>query len=100
MFDKYPNLYADISARYAETAAIPRFTGRFYEKYQDRLVYGTDMDASLGTYRFTFRVLESSDEHFYAWNLSTYHWPLSGLALSDPILQKVYRANALKILLK
>ncbi|MHC4519629.1 MAG: amidohydrolase family protein, partial [Planctomycetota bacterium] len=25
MFDKYPNLYADISARYAETAAIPRF---------------------------------------------------------------------------
>ncbi len=98
MFDKYPNLYADISARYAETAAIPRCAGRFYEKYQDRLVYGTDMGANVETYRFTFRVLESADEHFYAWNLSSYHWPLSGLALSDPILEKVYRANALKIL--
>ena len=48
MFDKYPNLYADISARYAETAAIPRFVGRFYERYQDRLVYGTDMGAQRG----------------------------------------------------
>jgi predicted TIM-barrel fold metal-dependent hydrolase len=100
MFDKYPNLYADISARYAETAAIPRFVGRFYGKYQDRLVYGTDMGASVDTYRFTFRVLESSDEHFYAWNLSTYHWPLYGLALSDGVLEKVYNANALKILQK
>lgn len=100
MLDKYPNLYADISARYAETAAIPRTTARFYEKYQDRLLYGTDMGASVETYRFTFRVLESADEHFYAWNLSSYHWPLYGLALSDPVLEKVYRANALKILLK
>lgn len=98
LFDKYPNLYADISARYAETAAIPRFTGQFYEKYQDRLVYGTDMGVGTDTYRLTFRVLESADEHFYAWSHSSYHWPLYGLALSDPVLQKVYRANALKIL--
>jgi predicted TIM-barrel fold metal-dependent hydrolase len=100
LFDKYPNFYADISARYAETAAIPRFTARFYEKYQDRLLYGTDMGASTDTYRLTFRILETADEHFYAWSHFTYHWPLSGLALSDPILQKVYRANALKILQK
>ena len=98
LFDKYPNLYADISARYAETAAIPRFTARFYEKYQERLVYGTDMDAGTDTYRLTFRILESADEHFYAWSHSSYHWPLYGLALSDQVLQKVYRANALKIL--
>ncbi len=100
LFDKYPNLYADVSARYAETSAIPRFVGRFYEKYQDRLVYGTDMGAGVDTYRFTFRVLESADEHFYAWNFSTYHWPLNGLALSDGVLEKVYSANALKILQK
>jgi len=100
LFDRYPNLYADISARYAETAAIPRVAGRFYEKYQDRLVYGTDMGANLGTYRFTFRVLESADDHFYAWDLSSYHWPLYGLALDEGVLQKVYRANALKILQK
>lgn len=99
LFDKYPNLYADNSARYAETAAIPRFTARFYEKYQDRIVYGTDMGLGVGTYQLTFRILESADEHFYAWSHFTYHWPLYGLALSDPVLQKVYRTNALKILL-
>jgi predicted TIM-barrel fold metal-dependent hydrolase len=98
LFDQCPNLYADISARYAETAAIPRFVGRFYEKYSDRLVYGTDMTASVETYRFTFRILESADEHFYAWNRSSYHWPLYGLALSDKVLKNVYRDNALKIL--
>ena len=32
LFNKYPNLYADISARYAETAPIPRYTAAFYEK--------------------------------------------------------------------
>lgn len=98
LFDQYPNLYADISARYAETAAIPRFVGQFYQKYSDRLVYGTDMTASADTYRFTFRVLESADEHFYAWDHSSYHWPLYGLALNDNVLKKVYRDNALKIL--
>jgi predicted TIM-barrel fold metal-dependent hydrolase len=98
MFDKYPNVYADISARYAETAAIPRFVGRFYEKYQDRLVYGTDMSFNMGVYRLTFRVLESADEHFYAWNQSSYHWPLYGLDLGDGVLRKVYRENALRIL--
>ncbi len=98
LFDKYPNLYADISARYAETAAIPRFVGRFYQKYSERLVYATDMAASANTYRFTFRVLESADEHFYAWDHSSYHWPLYGLALSDEVLKDVYHDNALKIL--
>jgi predicted TIM-barrel fold metal-dependent hydrolase len=99
LFDRYPNLYADISARYAEIAAIPRFAGRFCKKYADRLVYGTDMHYSLDTYRLTFRVLESADEHFYAWSHSSYHWPLYGLALNDQVLEKVYRTNALQILL-
>lgn len=98
LFDRHPNLYADISARYAETAVIPRFTARFYEKYQDRLVYGTDMGRSPDMYRLTFRILESADEHFYAWDYSSYHWPFYGLALDKPILEKVYQANALKIL--
>ena len=98
LLDKYPNLYADISARYAETATIPRYTGRFYKKYQDRLVYGTDMRFSRDMYEITFRILESSDEHFYAWNRFGYHWPLHGLDLPDEILRKVYRDNALNII--
>ena len=98
LLDIYPNLYADISARYAETAAIPRFTGKFYWKYQDRLVYGTDMRYSEKMYKITFRILESSDEHFYAWDRFSYHWPLHGLDLDDDVLRKVYRENALRII--
>jgi len=98
LFDEYPNLYADISARYAETAPIPRFAARFYEKYRDRLVYGTDMRFSTKIYRLTFRILESEDEHFYAWDRFGYHWPLYGFGLNDRILKKVYRDNALKII--
>ncbi|MBE0535753.1 MAG: amidohydrolase family protein [Phycisphaerae bacterium] len=100
LLDECPNLYADISARFAETAATPRATGRFYEKYADRLVYGTDMGMSKSVYQLTFRVLESADEHFYARNHSSYHWALHGLALSDSVLTKVYRETALKILHK
>jgi predicted TIM-barrel fold metal-dependent hydrolase len=97
LFDRYPNLYADISARYAETAVIPRFTAQFYEKYQDRLLYGTDMEFGEDMYHTTFRILESLDEHFYA-SMFEYHWSYSGLGLSDSILKKVYRTNALKVL--
>lgn len=97
-FDKYPNLFADISARYGEIAPIPKFVREFIEKYQDRIVYGTDMTFSEKVYRVTFRILESADEHFYETDLFGYHWPLYGLALSDKALKKLYQDNALKIL--
>jgi predicted TIM-barrel fold metal-dependent hydrolase len=100
LLDRYPNLYADVSARFAETATIPRYAGQFYERYQDRLLYGTDMGYNVEMYRTTFRILETEDEHFYAWNLFSYHWPLHGLGLSDEVLQKVYADNARKLLSK
>ena len=98
LFDKYPNLYADMSARFAETAAIPRAAARFFDKYRDRLVYGTDMRFSTRIYRLTFRILESEDEHFYAWDTFSYHWPLYGFGLDEKVLKQVYRDNALKII--
>lgn len=99
LLDRYPNLYVDNSARYAEICAIPRTAARFYEKYQDRIVYGTDMGRNREMYRFTFRLLESADEHIYS-NYSGYRWPLHGLDLSDDILEKVYRLNALNLFSK
>ncbi|HUD64875.1 MAG TPA: amidohydrolase family protein [Candidatus Sulfotelmatobacter sp.] len=38
VLDRHPNLHADIAARYAETAPIPRFAAQFYEKHASRLV--------------------------------------------------------------
>ena len=99
-FDKYPNLYADISARYGEIAPIPKFVHDFIEKYQDRIVYGTDMTFNERIYRVTFRILETADEHFYETDLFGYHWPLYGLALTDKTMKKVYRDNAIKLLKK
>lgn len=100
LLDKYPNLYADIAARYAETAPIPKFTAAFIEKYQDRLLYGTDMGFDLDMYHITFRILESSDEHFYEIGQFGYHWALNGFGLNDVVLKKLYRDNALKLLKK
>jgi predicted TIM-barrel fold metal-dependent hydrolase len=97
-FDKYPNLYADISARFGEIAPIPKFAGDFIEKYQDRIVYGTDISFREYVYKVTFRILETSDEHFYETDLFGYHWPLYGLGLNDQTLKKIYRDNSLKIL--
>jgi predicted TIM-barrel fold metal-dependent hydrolase len=100
LFDQYSNLYADISARYAETAPIPRFVADFYDKYQDRLLYGTDMGTTKAAYQITFRILESADEHFYDRGQFGYHWSLNGFALDDKILKKLYAENARKILNK
>jgi predicted TIM-barrel fold metal-dependent hydrolase len=98
VFARNPNLYADISARYAETAPIPRFAAQFYAKHADRLVYGTDMGFDKPMYRTTFRILETQDEHFYEIDQFSYHWPLNGFALPDSILQQVYHDTAAKLL--
>jgi uncharacterized protein len=98
VLERNPNLYADISARYAETAPIPRFASQFYAKHADRLVYGTDMGFDKPMYQVTFRILESLDEHFYETEQFGYHWALNGFGLSDGILRQVYRENAAKLL--
>ena len=70
---------------------------KFYDKYQDRLLYGTDMGMEKHFYQVTFRILETLDEHFYETKLFCYHWALSGFGLSDKILKKLYLTNAQKI---
>jgi predicted TIM-barrel fold metal-dependent hydrolase len=100
MFDKYPNLYADLSQRESYIASIPRFARQFVEKYADRIVWGTDQGYSLPMYRNSFHILETLDEHFYAWDVANTRWCLYGLGLSDATLRKIYRDNALKFLKK
>jgi predicted TIM-barrel fold metal-dependent hydrolase len=103
LLDKYPNLYADLAARFGEFSPVPRYTSSFMEKYQDRLLYGVDTDGANLNYereisKITFRILESADEHFYNHNIFDYHWPLYGLSLSDQALQKIYSGNIKKIM--
>jgi len=106
MLERYPNLYTDITSRLEEIAAVPRYARAFCEKFQDRILYGTDlgydpvmtMEYAARLYKSTFRLLESADEHFYDHDLYSYHWSLHGLALEDAVLRKIYRENALKII--
>ena len=99
MLDRSPNLFVDIAARFAETAAIPRFASQFIKKYANRVTYGTDMPYTQQIFSTTFRVMESVDEHFYEQDLFfnfNYHWPMHGFGLPDDVLKKVYRETALR----
>jgi predicted TIM-barrel fold metal-dependent hydrolase len=98
MLDKYPNLYADIAARFGEIAPVPRYAAAFITKYQDRLVYGTDNSPEEHMYLTTFRILETADEHFYETDTFNYHWALYGLNLPKEVLEKLYCKNAEKIM--
>ncbi len=97
LLDTYANLHADISGRYEETGPIPRTTSQFINKYQDRLLYGTDMGRGQREYEFSYHILETLDEAFYE-NGYRYHWQYNGFGLEDAVLKKLYRTNALKIL--
>lgn len=97
LFDHYPNLYADMGARFTEITPIPRFVNKFFTKYQDRLLYGTDNSPAATMYQTSFRILETEDEHFYPAHFAKYHWPSHAFGLSDPVLKKIYRDNFLKI---
>jgi hypothetical protein len=104
MFDRNSNLYADLGARFAETATIPRVAQKFLTKYSDRIVYGTDVNYNLPFFATTFRILETDDDHFYKrgkvesanFNFN-YHWTLNGFGLSDDVLKKIYHENAMRI---
>jgi predicted TIM-barrel fold metal-dependent hydrolase len=98
LLDKYPNLYADIAARYGEIAPVPRYAAAFITKYQEKLVYGTDNSPDEHMYITTFRILETADEHFYEQDTFNYHWALYGLNLSKEVLEKLYHKNAEKIM--
>jgi len=105
VMDRHPNLYLDNSARIVETCVTPRATKAFYEKYQDRILFGTDNLQCERMYDLQWRCLETEDEHFYdkdpnffATENSIYHWPLHGIGLSDECLKKIYHDNAVKIM--
>ncbi|SNT41924.1 Amidohydrolase [Granulicella rosea] len=100
--DALPNLLIDISARTPELGRQPYSARRFFLKYADRILFGTDLLPELDMYRQYFRFLETDDEYFeYPSHASRQgRWNIYGLYLPDDVLLKVYRENALKLLPK
>jgi predicted TIM-barrel fold metal-dependent hydrolase len=109
--DRYPNMYVDIAARIGELGRQPRMTRKFFDKYQDRILFATDATPHgyetpqqiFGNelYEIYYRFLETEDEYFdYAPAPipPQGRWRIYGIGLPEQILRKVYYENAARLL--
>jgi predicted TIM-barrel fold metal-dependent hydrolase len=107
----HPNMHVDIAARIGELGRQPRASRKFIDRFQDRVVFGTDAtpnDPAFpqqlfgdALYEIYFRFLETEDEYFpYAPAAvpPQGRWNIYGLGLPDAVLQKVYWGNAARLL--
>ncbi len=96
LMDQMPNMYVGIAAVIAELGRQPQNARAFFDKYQDRILFGKDSwkPEEFPTY---FRVLESNDEYFPYYKKYHAFWSMYGLNLSDEVLKKVYYKNALQL---
>jgi len=107
--DRFSNMTVDTAARIGELGRQPRAARAFFEKYQDRILFGTDATPHAGNYpqqlfvdqlyEIYYRFLETDDEYFdYAPAKvpPQGRWRIYGIDLPEPILLKVYQANAVR----
>jgi predicted TIM-barrel fold metal-dependent hydrolase len=111
MLDRFPQASVDIGARIGELGRQPRTARRFFDRYQDRIVFGTDAVPNghetpqqvFGDplYEIYYRFLETEDEYFdYAPAPvpPQGRWRIYGIGLPDTILKQVYHDNAARLL--
>ncbi|MDF2686591.1 MAG: amidohydrolase [Clostridia bacterium] len=99
--DRYPNMNIDIAARIVELGRKPYTARKFFIKYRDRILFGTDSCPSWGIFPSYYRFLETWDEYFnYSENEKPEQgrWRIYGIGLEDEILKKVYYQNAERLL--
>jgi predicted TIM-barrel fold metal-dependent hydrolase len=109
--ERYPNTAVEIGARIGELGRQPRAARKFFDKYQDRILFGTDaVPQGIQTpqqifgdllYEIYYRFLETEDEYFdYAPAAipPQGRWKIYGLGLPEQILRKVYHQNAERLL--
>jgi predicted TIM-barrel fold metal-dependent hydrolase len=109
LLDTYPNADVEISATVQDLGRAPLMIRKFFLKYQDRILFGSDGNPGRGVEEFWvphWRFLETYDEHFdhpaqiRSATGAPLHgrWRISGIGLPDDLLRKVYYVNALKYL--
>jgi len=111
--DKFPNMTVELGARIGELGRQPRTARKFFEKHQDRILFGTDAVPPPDgenypqqvfkdeLYEIYYRFLETEDEYFdYAPAPvpPQGRWRIYGVGLPDAILKKVYVDNAVRVL--
>ena len=109
--ERFPNMHVELAARIGELGRQPRTARKFFEKYQDRVMFGTDavpngtstpqQILSAKLYEVYYRFLETEDEYFDyapAPKPPQGRWQIYGLGLPESILRKVYYQNAERVL--
>ena len=96
LLDEHPNVHTEIGAVLAELGRQPRHAKAWFERYQDRVLFGKDAWAPEEYYCY-FRVLETEDEYFDYYRRRHAYWKMYGIGLSDEVLRKLYYKNALKM---
>jgi predicted TIM-barrel fold metal-dependent hydrolase len=93
-------MYVDIDARISELGRQPYSARRFFLKYQDRVLFGTDTVPAKEAYRMYYRFLETDDEYFDP--AGGHHrqgwWMIYGVFLPREVLEKIYTKNAERLL--
>jgi predicted TIM-barrel fold metal-dependent hydrolase len=105
--NRFPNMTVDTAARINELGRQPRTARVFFDRFQDRILFGTDATPhgdeypqqvfNDALYEIYFRFLETDDEYFdYAPAKvpPQGRWRISGINLPESILRKVYHDNA------
>jgi len=101
LLDRCPNFYVDIAARIAELGRQPYTARRFFLRYADRILFGSDLPANVDMYQLHYRFLETDDEYF---DYSLHEippqgrWQVYGVFLPDDVLKKVYYENAARLM--
>ncbi len=99
--DSHPKLHLDIASRIAELGRQPVTARRFFLKYQDRILFGTDGPWPPERVRLYWRFLETEDENF-PYSEKPFPpqglWNIYGLHLPDEVLRKVYYENAARLI--
>jgi len=95
MLKRFPNVQIEFGARQAELGRQPRRTYKLFLDFQDRVMFGTDNSFEADLYQSYFRWLETDDEYFDYYDAPAQgRWKIYGLALPDPVLEKIYHLNA------
>ena len=111
--DIYPNMYVETAARFGDLTLQDSETVRkFFVKYQDRILYGTDLGFSNqgkledpGACDFAGAIISRHWKYFTETDSMDFDSPMvpfkirtRGLNLPDSVLRKVYENNAISIL--
>ncbi len=76
VLDRYPNTTVEFGARIDELGRQPRVAMKFFDRYQDRILFGTDFIMDMPgklegvdeLYEVYYRFLETDDDYFDSYN--------------------------------